>query len=146
MSKEEMERFIRNIYASLMNGTIESILTLCVEDVVLTFAFYLLKTGEEIDESLAFNEIKATYEFKGLDEIKEKVVWVRKHFSNLKFIHRKVFVKANKTFHMFIVEVPISNGTGLMPVHALYEFDAGKFRRIQIRFLTGYLSLKSKVR
>jgi hypothetical protein len=144
MFKEEMKSFIHKVYGSLMHGDIEKILTTCTKDVTLTFASYILKTRAEIDESLAFNEIDATYEFKGQDEIKKIIIWLRVQFSNLKVSHRQIFFKENKIFHMFLVEVPIPNGKGFMPVHALYEFHAGKFSRIQIRFLTGYLSLKRK--
>jgi hypothetical protein len=146
MSKEEMERFVHKVYDSIMDGDVEKILTTCAKDVTLTFASYILQTRAEIDESLAFNEIDATYEFKGQDEIKKIIIWLRAQFSNLKISHRQIFFKENKLFHMFLVEVPIPNGKGFMPVHALYEFDAGKIRRIQIRFLTGYLNLKRKDR
>jgi len=144
VSKEEIEKFIHTVYASLMRYDIEKTLINCTKDVNLTFASYVFKNGEEIDESHAFNELEASYEFKGIDEIKELILWVRNQFSNLKYKHRQIFVKKNKTFHTFMIEFTIPNGKGVLPVHALYEFDAWTFQRIQIRFLPGYLILKRK--
>ncbi len=144
MSKKEIKKFIHDVYTSLIRCDIEKTLINCTKDVTLTFASYVFKKGEEIDESHAFNEIEASYEFKGQDEIKDMIIWVRNQFSNLKYIHRQVFVKKNKTFHTFIIEFTIPNGKGLIPVHALYEFYARKFQRIQIRLLPGYLILKRK--
>ncbi len=144
MSKEEIEKFIHNIYASLIHCSVEKTLINCAKTVTLTFASYVFKNGEEIDDSHAFNEIEASYEFKSLDEIKDLILWVRTQFSNLKYIHRQIFVKKNKTFHTFMIEFTIPNGKGMIPVHALYEIDAWKFQRIQIRFLPGYLILKRK--
>ncbi len=83
MSKEEIEKFIHNIYASLIHCSAEKTIINCAKTVTLTFASYVFKNGEEIDESHAFNEIEASYEFNGLDEIKELILWVGTQFSNL---------------------------------------------------------------
>lgn len=144
MSKEEIEHFIHRVYASLIRYDVDKTLIHCAEDVTLTFASYVFKNGEEIEDSHAFNEIEASYEFKGQDEIKDVIMWVRNNFSNVKYNLRQIFVKKNKAFHTFMIEFTTPNGKGLLPVHALYEFNAWKFQRIQIRFLPGYLILKRK--
>ena len=144
MSKEEIEKFIHNVYLSLIRCEVEKILKTCTKDVTLTFASYVFKNGEEIDDSHAFTEIEASYEFRGREELKDLISWVKNQFTNLKYTHRQLFIQRNKTFHTFMMEFTVPNGKGLIPVHALYEFSACKFHRIQIRLLSGYLLLKRK--
>ena len=142
MTEIDPRTIVYRAYEALARGDIDGALSFCAEDVVLTFA--LVRSEKELDASRAFDEIDASYEFIGRERLREPMMWMAKEFPGAKFIQRRIFTKGESVFHTLVIEVPLPDGKGLMPVHALYQVRNGMFRRIQVRFLYGILSLKPK--